>query len=88
MPYLWVFSVSSKELELPADSELTKDPGLMGEPEVRDLLPRAALFDNSKWAVPSEVVLCLLSIKAALYCLWWWMTEGLAELRDEAREPP
>ena len=36
-------SVSSREFELPALSELTKEPGLMGEPEVMDLPPRSDL---------------------------------------------
>ena len=36
-------SVSSSEFELPALSELTKEPGLMGEPEVMDLPPRIDL---------------------------------------------
>jgi hypothetical protein len=39
-----VSSVSSREFELPADSELTNDPGLIGEPEVMDFPPRIDLF--------------------------------------------
>ena len=41
-----VSMVSSKEFELPADSELMKEPGLMGEPEVMDFPPRIFLFSS------------------------------------------
>ena len=42
-------SVSSSEFELPALSELTKEPGLMGEPEVMDLPPRIDLKSEKLW---------------------------------------
>ena len=46
-------SFSSSEFELPALSELTKEPGLMGEPEVMDLPPRIDL--KSKKSLNDEI---------------------------------
>jgi hypothetical protein len=37
-------SCSSSELELPADSELTNDPGLIGDPDMIDLPPARVLL--------------------------------------------